>query len=344
MIKQANLGEWRKLYEIAIKIKELKPWVGDVSTDFIEVREAKKTTLCNIIKGDNLFYGIVAYFGDKNIDSFLYGLINYEEIPFHQQIRYQNNLTCYFADREQVSDQDYKIIKELGLKFRGKKEWVFFKCMESDHDIRNINKNEVINFTKVLEQVYEGILDNKCKKVKYDEENGEIQVRHFDKKRKVWLTQKNNLENFEYSYTSICLSDEVLIKRMQKTKYNMTRLEFDIVSVPLPKNPFGKLVDGEEFLRIAVLADMDKEVLISDCEVELDEEHRVNAVFDSIIPYILKEGRPSIIVVRDTYVASFLWDLCSKLNIELEIYPELEVIDGYVEGFLGAILESELEI
>ena len=38
----------------------------------------------------------------------------------------QNCITCYWGNRDEIDDEMYSIIKQLGLRFRGNGNWILF--------------------------------------------------------------------------------------------------------------------------------------------------------------------------------------------------------------------------
>lgn len=44
----------------------------------------------------------------------------------------QNNLTCYWGNREESTNKQRKNIKEMGYKYRGKNQWLYFLLLRQD--------------------------------------------------------------------------------------------------------------------------------------------------------------------------------------------------------------------
>ena len=44
----------------------------------------------------------------------------------------QKNLTCYWGNRDELSDKQRKMIKELGYTYRGKNQWLYFLSFEPE--------------------------------------------------------------------------------------------------------------------------------------------------------------------------------------------------------------------
>lgn len=59
----------------------------------------------------------------------------------------------------------------------------------------------------------------------------------------------------------------------------------------------------------------------------------VDLIFETVVNYIIRRGRPKNIVVRDAYMASILIDLCEQTSIEVIESSKLHTIDQFVESF-----------
>ncbi|MGL5068809.1 MAG: DUF7309 domain-containing protein [Sarcina sp.] len=331
MRKEATIEEWKKLYDIAIKIKELKPWeyLGDL--DLIEVKSEKESNICSIMGSNSEAFGVMAYLGMEAIHDFFYMIDNVDDIPGEQMLRYQNCIACNFGNRDEVSSRDYKIIKELGLKFRGKNNWIFFTSYEKGYEPFSLSREEVLKMTVILEQVYistEAIMNG----LKVDFEEGEIILRRFDKKRKVWITQISCIEDFSFSYPVPCLEDEVLVQRMKKRPSTDGALALDIAYLPVPIE--NKKDSKSKLLSMAIMIDVESGMIISQDTLDINDND-VDSIFNMLIPYILEVGKPEMIIVRDEYIASIICNLCENLEIGLDLSPMLGSIDDFISSFLG---------
>ena len=56
----------------------------------------------------------------------------------------QRNLTCYWGNRDELSEKQRKIIKELGYTYRGKNQWQYFMSFEPGYYPYNMDEKEVL--------------------------------------------------------------------------------------------------------------------------------------------------------------------------------------------------------
>ena len=134
MRKEASLEQWKLLYEVAIKFKALKPWnyLWDTELTQIVLPEHEESFFSSVMGKAGDCFAIGTYAGVDAINGFYY-IIDNPKISSTQYIRYQNNLMCYFGNRDELSSKELKVIKNLGLKFRGKNEWIYFRSFETGY-------------------------------------------------------------------------------------------------------------------------------------------------------------------------------------------------------------------
>lgn len=330
MRTEATLEEWRELYDIAIKLKDLKPWEKLCDLDLITIQDPSKEepTICSIMGMAGECYAIAAYDGIYAIHNFLV-MVDSEGMPPNQLIRYQNNIMCNYGSREELTTKERNIIKELGLKFRGKNNWIYFRTFEEGYAPYMPNKDEVINFTKILNNLYNAIetLNNG---LKVDFENGKTLMYGFDETNNEWISSEEDLLIPDMKYPVPVLEDELLVQRLKNQKQSKSILELDIAY--LNSTIKDKAYDKPFIARLCVLMDAKRELILSQNMLSPDDSD-VDIIFELIINYIIQNGKPKSIVVRDEYLTSILYDLCIQLEIELIQSEQLACIDEFIEGF-----------
>lgn len=326
---EATLEEWKELYDIAIKLKDLKPWEQLLSMDFITIKESEgsEPIMCSIMGAVGECYGIGAYRGEDAIRDFFL-MVDNSRMPKYQLMRYHNNIMCNYGSREELTTQERNIIKELGLKFRGKNNWIYFRVFESGYDPYMPNKDEVLEFTKILKQTYEAIkaLNNG---MKIDFENDKILMRRFDSKNNEWINEEEDMSILDGGYIVPILQDQLLIKRLKNEKKNNSILELDIVYLNTVIKEKG--YDKPIIPRLSLLVDKESGMILSQNMIAPDEDE-INIIFDAVINYIIQKGRPKKIIVRDIKIRSILSDLCNKIDVDVLESERLAGIDDFLQN------------
>lgn len=330
MRTEATLEEWRALYDIAIRLKDMKPWEELWDMDLITIlpHEKEEPCICSVMGRGGECYGIGAYIGVNAIHNF-FVMASSQDIPPSQLIRYQNNIMCYFGNRDELTKKELNIIKELGLKFRGANNWIYFRVFEAGYAPHMPEKRQVLELTDILKHLYMAIkaLHNG---VEVDFEGGKTLIRRFHEEDNTWINYEMPIFMPEVQYPVPALEDQLLIQRLKKQPQGNAILELDIAYLNSTINDIS--YDKPLIPRLCILADVRSGLLLSQVMIT-PEDDDVNVIFGTIIDYILQKGKPKQILVRDTHTLSILMDLCKQVGIRILISEKLQGIDEFVESF-----------
>lgn len=151
-----TLDEWRQLYDLARRIYDAKPWEFLEETDLIGVKRphSEDFGFVSVMGIGGEFTAISVYLGAEGLHGFWKlqdGLI--EENPL--ALLSVPQLQLSFEDRSEVEQEDRQILKQLGLKFRGKGRWPLFRTIEAGLMPWFLRQDEAQMLIVVLEQFLE---------------------------------------------------------------------------------------------------------------------------------------------------------------------------------------------
>jgi hypothetical protein len=120
--------EWRRLYEATVRVKGISPWEWMTEADVFGVQnpETGELGFVSVMGMLGEHYAVSLYLGSEGI----HGYLNLQELgPFAdpEALIQIPQLQASFEDREQLDKRDREVIKELGLKFRGRNAWPWFR-------------------------------------------------------------------------------------------------------------------------------------------------------------------------------------------------------------------------
>jgi hypothetical protein len=148
--------EWKILYELMVRIKELAPWKFMQEDDIfgIQLPGTEMPGFVSVMGTLGEHLSIAVYLGAKGLDGFwkmqeLGPRLTPEFVLQVPQIQ------ASFEDREMITDEDRKVIKSLGLKFRGAQAWPQFRSYHPACLPWYIDKSEADLLICALEQVLE---------------------------------------------------------------------------------------------------------------------------------------------------------------------------------------------
>lgn len=127
-ITKDNEQLWRDLYKAAETFKKLKPWEWMYDSDIFGVKnpDTGEVGYCCIMGNAKQVYALAVYTGDDGLESYWDVADGDNDDPITAGLS-QKCLMVSFEDRAILTDEDRAQIKALGLKYRGKKQWVQFR-------------------------------------------------------------------------------------------------------------------------------------------------------------------------------------------------------------------------
>ena len=151
-----TLGEWHKLYEATIHIKEIAPWEWMTETDIFGVQdpETGEISFVSVMGALGEHLALAAYLGAEGLYSFWTFEESADDAP-PEAFLSMPHLQASFEDRGELTNKDRAMIKELGLRFRGRQEWPMFRSYRPGYLPWYLEPQEVRRLTYVLEQAAE---------------------------------------------------------------------------------------------------------------------------------------------------------------------------------------------
>lgn len=127
-ITKENEQLWRDLYKAAETFKKLKPWSWMYDSDMFGVKDPETGEIgyCCIMGNAEQVYALAVYTGAEGLSSYWDVADGENDDPITAGLS-QKCIMVSFEDRAILSDKDRAQIKALGLKYRGKKQWVQFR-------------------------------------------------------------------------------------------------------------------------------------------------------------------------------------------------------------------------
>jgi len=154
-----SLDEWSRLYQAAIKVKEVAPWEWMTETEVFGVQnpETDEIGFVSVMGMLGEHYSLAVYLGAEG----LYGLWRFEDAASSgdiedgapEDILQIPHLQASFENRNELTNKDRDIIKQLGLKFRGRQAWPLFRSYRPGFYPWYLEAHEVRFLAYALEQV-----------------------------------------------------------------------------------------------------------------------------------------------------------------------------------------------
>lgn len=320
---------WKELYQIALEIRDLAPWELLWSKDKIAILlpDREHPVYCSVLGKGGSCYGICVYHTLRGI----YGAkwLEENEVPPLQQSRYQECLIYYLGNREQLSVRDRRILNDLGLKFRGKNAWPYFRALEAGCPPTELNREQAELMITTLRNLFMAVRALKEGRTGCCFDEGEVLYRSFDQQQECWKTYAKQAPLPEIHYPQMLITDELLLERLRRTEFTEDVLELDIASLAISVKEKGRAKTC--FARCCMIADHETGRLEWSERVLCDNQAQ-DFLIDGFVAWVEQYGvRPEEIIVRDEEMYVMLAGICSQLEISICIDPCLEAIDRLVE-------------
>lgn len=334
-MNQKDLKIWKRLYEAADLLKAQKPWelLDDYDFVTVELPGGKEKAFCRVLGDLDNAYAISVYESSDALFDIIY-LMESEELPWHQESRYNNCLNVIFSDRDGILPADREMLDLLGLRYRGRKAWTKFRVFEKGYDITRPNIREAARLAKVLEQLVPAIKDMRAENLTLDVEGEETILRRFDRKAKMWETLVAPLNDEPKNIESFSLTDEIMMSQLKRIKKLQTVVEIDVMHhIISNENKDSKGKRRLERMAMACEADKPNEPFLT---FPLDyEDEEIATILNILIGYMKEIGKPREIRLRDDIIESSIKEICDDLGIKTSVSASLPAIDAVFESITG---------
>lgn len=331
--KEATILQWKELYEVATRIKEMKPWDYLWDLDLIGIQTGKDpedTVFYSVLGRGGSCLGIAIYEGYDALNTFmLLTLQKSMNVSVEFAMFNQKNMTCYWGNRDELSAEQRKIIKELGYKYRGNNNCLYFLSFEPGYYPYNLNQDEVLRFTQHLENLELAFSYYINMGVEVDFENGEMFSFVFSEDRKGWHFGAKPLPFTSYMFGTLCVEDDGLGDALRQVPQGNMVLEADLL-------PLGARVTDKEYEKpvnpmICVITDR-RSGMVLVCEMSTPEDEPLVLLAEKLLDLIFQYEAPKTVYVRNVIVEAVLKQICDFCGTEIKKVKRLRNIDEFMDS------------
>ena len=325
-----TIEQWKELYDAAINIRQIAPWdyLWDMDLIAINLPSREEPVYCSVMGRNGECYAIGVYPGLKAVASF-YRMAEStsDEMAAYIAGLEQECLMCHFGDREEVEHEDREVYKALGLRFRGRNEWIYFRTMEPGYFPWHIRAWEADLLIQVLQNLALAVAPIVSGEIKVDSDLGETLVRSYSQEEGIWRNEVSRQPHILVITPQLIVGNDLLMAKLRKCKRTDTCLEFDSSYLPAPIQE--KRDDRPYFPRFALLVSKNTGLIVDQHMADKDEAIEAD-ILDMLTRYIIKYGRPSSIYIRDNRASEYIGDFCKKANVRLIVGKGVPLIDGII--------------
>jgi hypothetical protein len=330
-------SEWRRLYQATIRVKETAPWDWMTETDIFGVRdpETGEIGFVSIMGMLGEHFAVAVYLGAEGLYSF-WGFEQVADSAPPEALLGIRHLQASFEDRGELSAKDRDVIKELGLKFRGRQEWPLFRSYRPGYLPWYLEAPEARTLTHALEQAVEVALRFKEDPEMLDpsdEESYLVRVLREVRGNLVWEDEVVRVPPVEPEPIPVVMDLEALafVKQLPRGEHT---LEMELSVFPAPIQEKG----ARPYLPHMLLTVESHRGLILGNELLTPEPGLVQmwgTVPMKVVHQLARMGiLPREIKVRSFQLLALLQLLEEELGVEVKAAPGLRSLERAKEALL----------
>src|SRR5579872_5233461 len=128
-MEQPSPEEWRRLYEAAVVFRDAAPWewMWDAEVFGVQSPESGEIGYCCVMGRLGEHFALAVYEGSAGLEGLWQMRLDPPSGDPAEMLALQKCLMASFEDRSLLQKPDLEIIKQLGLKFRGRSVWPLFR-------------------------------------------------------------------------------------------------------------------------------------------------------------------------------------------------------------------------
>jgi hypothetical protein len=335
--------EWRKLYELAARVKALAPWTWMFEDEVFGVTDPDTgvTGFVSVMGNAGEHFAVALYPDADALYSFLdlhdHGMEEDEEDEdpmAMMRVLAIPQLQLSFEDVKQLDKEDKDVIKQLGLKFRGSKSWPQFRTYSPGLLPWYITGAEARRLATALEQLLD--VAPRCRDdedLLAPSEDGMVflvRAQREENGAKVWEDQIQTIDEPEPQPFSVGLDEDVYAKAKELRRATNV-LELDVMMLPMPMQE--KKNERGYFPYLLLLAESQSGALVGNEMMQplptlLEMYCRLPEI---LLDKFVEMGGLLNLRVRNPLVAQILAPLAEDFGITLDVTDELPAIDQAME-------------
>lgn len=231
-----TLEEWRRLYDVAMRVKELAPWEWMAEDQVFGVQnpETDELGFVSVMGALGEHYSVAVYLGARGLYDFL-AIEEAGDAAPAESILEVPQLQASFADREILHNEDRQIIKQLGLKFRGRNAWPLFRSYRPGYFPWYLEADEARFLTVVLEQTLDVTprFREDPALLETEDEQYLVRVPHRKDDGLAWDDRIMDVPPPERPPIRLMM-DIPLLEKLKQSPQRSSRIEMDFFMFPVP--------------------------------------------------------------------------------------------------------------
>lgn len=332
-----DIREWRRLYDSAVRVKEISPWEWMTEADVFGVQSPETGDLgfVSVMGMLGEHYAVSLYLGSEGIHGFL-DLQAMGPFADPNDLIQIPQLQASFEDREQLDKRDREVIKELGLKFRGRNAWPWFRSYRPSFFPWFLEAGEIRFLSVALEQLADVAPRFREEPSLLEPSDGDgylLRAPRREGETLIWEDATTGVPPLDAPPIEVEM-EASKIEALRRLPMLKARLEVDLFMFPAPVKDQG---DRPYFPHMLMVVDAESGMILG--SELLQPFPSLEAMWGSVPETIADrlagmELLPEKISVDSDLLFPLLEPLAEEAGFELELAPSLPSLEAVREGLL----------
>ena len=343
---QPTQTEWRKLFDVAARVKELAPWEWMMEDEVFGVQddEAGVTGFVSVMGAGGEHFAIALYPDPAALYAFLdlhdQGMEEEADDPqAAMRVLELPQMQVAFEDNQELEKEDKALIKQLGLKFRGAKAWPQFRSFTPGLFPWRLTGAEARRLTVALGQVLE--VAPRCRddeEMFAPSEDGTVFLVRVPKEQGGWADQILKIEEPEPAPLHFEVDPQAFAQAKELRRVTNV-IEIELTMLPMPVK--DKKIERPYFPYALILAEAQSGAIVAN--EMLQPLPSLDAMYGTVpqllLGTFLRLGvLPELLRARNPLLAELLAPLAEELNFKVDTVRKLPAIDAFMEG-MGRMMQ-----
>ncbi len=153
-MSKPSKGDWSALYQAAIAFQQAEPWewMGNEELFAIENPDDGEVGYGTILGSGGEEFGLGMFLGEDGYGEYKKLIEEEIEAGDIEESMMSHLLSMLLVDRGVLKKEDREVIRSLGLRFRGRNAWPFFRSQPPGYAPWFLEKGEAIFLTAAIQQ------------------------------------------------------------------------------------------------------------------------------------------------------------------------------------------------
>lgn len=325
------IEKWRKIYSFAQLIAAYDPWklFAEEHTFALVPKGTRNEHYFSFLAESTGQCGIAIYpSGNAYVAAQcrLHGANPKREPLFDLQ----DAVILLWGDREDVSKENYVLIKSLELKFRGRGAWLHFQEYRVGYVPRQIQERDLDQLLDDLGNLWMMVRAIREENLKTNFDNREAIVRFYSQKDDMYYTGSFpvNLPR-KINYPEIIMQESADLQELRAMRPRGS------IALDWSYLPASYREAGENIIPRLLLAVDTKSGVILETEMLSPTDDPYAVLFDMISHISCSHAKPAIIEICDAEIESYIADFCKQAGIRLVAKKQITAITQARRMYLG---------